>query len=126
VTTLLFFVFGIWSLWEGFKEDGYCSAVARQLTFCAMCFGLFVIDLAKRCNCHFRDSEELAEVEAELVGKLHYIMLFYALHFRLLIGKFHPIYRMMSLRVIKANLKIKLRSVHQSYSLVESFSFIII
>jgi putative Ca2+/H+ antiporter (TMEM165/GDT1 family) len=34
VTTLLFFVFGIWSLWEGFKEDG--------------------------------DSEELAEVEAEL------------------------------------------------------------
>jgi hypothetical protein len=23
VTTLLFFVFGIWSLWEGFKEDGY-------------------------------------------------------------------------------------------------------
>ncbi|KAF8779040.1 hypothetical protein HU200_003003 [Digitaria exilis] len=36
VTTLLFFVFGIWSLWEGFKEDG--------------------------------DSEELAEVEKELVG----------------------------------------------------------
>jgi putative Ca2+/H+ antiporter (TMEM165/GDT1 family) len=34
VTTLLFFGFGIWSLWEGFKEDG--------------------------------DSEELAEVEAEL------------------------------------------------------------
>ncbi|WVZ92800.1 hypothetical protein U9M48_038839 [Paspalum notatum var. saurae] len=34
VTTLLFFVFGIWSLWEGFKEDG--------------------------------DSEELAEVEAEM------------------------------------------------------------
>ncbi|KAL6838293.1 hypothetical protein ACP4OV_031892 [Aristida adscensionis] len=34
ITTLLFFVFGIWSLWEGFKEDG--------------------------------DSEELAEVEAEL------------------------------------------------------------
>ncbi|AQK52469.1 GDT1-like protein 4 [Zea mays] len=66
VTTLLFFVFGIWSLWEGFKEDGYCSSVALQLTFCAMCFGLFVIDLAKRCNCHFRDSEELAEVEAEL------------------------------------------------------------
>ncbi|ONM04604.1 GDT1-like protein 4 [Zea mays] len=36
LTTLLFFLFGIWSLWEGFKEDGY------------------------------RDSEELAEVEAEL------------------------------------------------------------
>ncbi|PWZ54500.1 hypothetical protein Zm00014a_040398 [Zea mays] len=34
LTTLLFFLFGIWSLWEGFKEDG--------------------------------DSEELAEVEAEL------------------------------------------------------------
>jgi hypothetical protein len=71
----LFFVFGIWSLWEGFKEDGYCSVVAFQLTF-----GVFVIDIAKRCNSHFRDSEELAEVEAELVRKFHhYTMLFYGL-----------------------------------------------
>uniref|UniRef100_A0A804LWH0 GDT1 family protein n=1 Tax=Zea mays TaxID=4577 RepID=A0A804LWH0_MAIZE len=69
LTTLLFFLFGIWSLWEGFKEDGYRSVVAFQLTFCFMCFGVFVIDLshlAKHCNSHFRDSEELAEVEAEL------------------------------------------------------------
>jgi putative Ca2+/H+ antiporter (TMEM165/GDT1 family) len=51
VTTLLFFGFGIWSLWEGFKEDG--------------------------------DSEELAEVEAELVGIFdHFIMLFYGLQFK--------------------------------------------
>jgi len=122
VTTLLFFVFGIWSLWEGFKEDGYCSAVAFQLTFCVMCFGVFVINLAKRCNSHFRDSEELDEVEAELVGKFHhYIMLFYGLHFEFLIGKFYPIYRMLPLRVTKVNLKLYLRSVHQSYSLAEYF-----
>jgi hypothetical protein len=100
---------------------------AFRLTFCVMCFGVFVIDLAKRCNSHFRDSEELSEVEAELVGKLHhYIMLFYGLHFKLLIGKFYPIYRMLPLRVIKVNLKINLRSVHQSYSFAECFSFIII
>jgi hypothetical protein len=33
VTTLMFFLFGIWSLWEGFKEDGYCSIVVYQLSF---------------------------------------------------------------------------------------------
>jgi hypothetical protein len=129
LTTLLFFLFGIWSLWEGFKEDGYRSVVAFQLTFCFMCFGVFVIDLshlAKHCNSHFRDSEELAEVEAELVGKFHHCsMLFYGLHFKLLIGKFYLIYRMLPLRVIKVNLKINLRSV-QLYSIAECFSFIII
>nr|CAB3481028.1 unnamed protein product [Digitaria exilis] len=29
VTTLLFFVFGIWSLWEGFKEDGDSEELAE-------------------------------------------------------------------------------------------------
>jgi len=42
VTTLLFFVFGIWSLWESFKEDGYCSAVAFQLTF-VLCVLVFLL-----------------------------------------------------------------------------------
>lgn len=30
VTTLLFFVFGIWSLWEGFKEDGESEELAEM------------------------------------------------------------------------------------------------
>lgn len=30
VTTLLFFVFGIWSLWEGFKEDGESEDLAEM------------------------------------------------------------------------------------------------
>ena len=95
-----------------------------SINFCAMCFGVFVINLAKWCNSHFRDSEELDEVEAELVGKFHhYILLFYGLHFELLIGKFYPIYRMLPLRVTKVNLKLYLRSVHQSYSLAEYFFF---
>jgi hypothetical protein len=66
--TLMFFLFGIWSLWEGFKEDGYCSIVAYQLSF--FCFDVSVIYLAKRCNSYFRDSDDLAEVKLNGNGAL--------------------------------------------------------
>jgi hypothetical protein len=43
--------------------------------------------LAKQCNSRFRDSEELAEVEAKLVGIFHhYIMLLYGLYLNYLLA----------------------------------------
>jgi hypothetical protein len=43
--------------------------IAFHLLF--MCSGVLVIDFSELLNLHFRDSEELAEVEAELVGNFH-------------------------------------------------------
>lgn len=72
VTTLLFFGFGLWSIWDAFTNEGYLIHIFSCLLFyewiwlvvCNIKFCLFWVYL----GLPNREAEELAEVEAKLVG----------------------------------------------------------